>query len=284
MPTGLKNRPPGVGAALILPTPPAPPDPPPPGGGGDDGTIVAATNGALAAAIAAASNGDTLTLRGGNHVLGYGLSGSSAFNYGGIVTSKSLTIQNYTGEVPNITWPTNVRNNGLYFTGSGPVVLSGLLFTASSAVTHDANGCAQVELDGGSNLTIDTCTFIGHSAYDDHQQLVYQRYGTDILVTNCTFTANGTEGFGFHQYPGEASDPNCIVEDSLFEDFAVSGAVTTDSTITVRDCVFNDNNIAVQLRNDADNSVITGNSGTGNDETLQNNGCTGVTNSGNTWS
>lgn len=246
--------------------------------GGTGGTLVAATPGALASAIAAAANGATLTLRGGDHVLGAGV-GSG---YGGIVTSKSLTIQNYTGEVPNITWDSSTRNNGLYFTGTGPVVLSGLKFTASSATTHDSNGSAQVELDGGSNLTISDCTFIGHANMDDHQQLVYQRFGSNITVRRSVFTANGSEGFGFHQYPGTAFDPNCRVEDCTFDGFAVSGGVTTDSRITVMDSVFTDNNIAVQLRNDADGSVITGNSGGGNSQTLQNN-VSGVTDSGNTW-
>lgn len=258
--------------------------PPPGGGGGSGGTIVYANPGELAAAIAAASNGDTLTLKGGNHVLGSGLTGSSAFNYGGISTSKYLTIQNFTGESPVITWAAGVRNNGLYFTGSsGPILLDGIAFQATSTVTHDSNGSAMLELDGGDDLTVVNCTFTGHSSYDDRQQLFYQRLGTNIQVSDCTFIANGSDGFGFHQYPADPVNPNCVVQNSSFEGFLVSGGVTSDSTITVDNCVFNNNNIAVQLRNDADNSVITNNSGTGNDETLQNNGCTGVTDSGNTW-
>ena len=243
------------------------------GGGGTGGTLVAATPGALAAAVAAAADGDTLTLRGGTHLLA-----------GIISTSKSLRFQNYTGESPVITWGASTRNDGLYFTG-GVATISGITFQASAAITHDANGSAQVELDGGDGLVLIGCTFIGHANYDDHQQLVYQRLGTNIIVQECTFIANGSEGFGFHQYPGSSSDPNCLVTDCSFDGFQVSGGVTSDSRIRVEGSTFTNNNIGVQLRNDADGSIIQGNSGSPNSDPLQiGGGVSGVTDIGNTWS
>lgn len=272
-----------AGGGTATPTPP-----PPSGGGGTGGTVVPATPGALAAAIAAASNGDTLTLRGGAHVLGSGLTGSPAFNYGGISTSKYLTIQNYVDETPVITWAAGVRNNGLYFTGSaGPIVVDGIVFQATSTITHDPNGSAMLESDGCDDLSVINCTFIGHSSYDDRQQLFYQRFGTNINCINCVFDANGSDGFGFHQYPEDTGgDPNCLVQGCEFSDFLVSGGVTSDSIITVDDCVFQNNNIGVQLRNGAVGSTITGNSGSGNDQPLQLNSPVNsgnITQSGNTW-
>lgn len=239
------------------------------------GTQVAAVPGALAAAVAAATSGDTLILRGGTHSLS-----------GQITTTKALTIVAWPGETPNVTWNAGVRNNGLYFQGStGARVVRGITFTATSTITHDSNGSAMVESDGCNNLTLDGCTFIGNASYDDHQQLVYQRYGTNILVTDCVFDANGSLGFGFHQYPGVPTDPVCRVENSTFTGFnpGNAGAITTDSRITVDNCGFYNNDRAVQLRNDADNSIITNNYGTGNTVELELNGCTGVTDSGNTW-
>lgn len=275
MPVGLKFRTRSTG--LVLSNPETPIEPP-------AGTQVAAGTG-LAAAIAAASNGATLLLRGGTHTIGSGLSGSPAANYAGIITSRYMTIKNYPGETPVVTWAADVRNNGFYFTGSaGPILVQGISFLATSTVTNDANGCAMIESDGCDDLTIDACTFTGNASWDDHQQLVYQRLGTNITVTDSTFSANGSDGFGFHQYPEDTGgDPVTLVSGCLFEDFAVSGGVTSDSVITVDGCTFNDNNIAVQLRNGADNSVITNNDGTGNTTELQLNGCTGVTDSGNTW-
>jgi hypothetical protein len=256
-------------------------------------TLVPATDGSLASAIAAASDGDTLLLRGGNHVLGVGLSGAPATNYGGIVTTKKLTIKNYPGESPVITWASLVRNNGLYFQGTaGTRLVQGIRFLGTeSAVGQDANGSAQLESDGCNGLTVDQCIFDGADIYDDHQQLFYQRLGRNITCTDCTFNGNGSGGFGFHQYPEDVGvDPVTLVQGCTFNAFALSGGVTTDSKITVDASHFYNNHIGVQLRNGAVGSVITGNDGTGNTVAsgtpLQVNAPVtlgNITNTGNTW-
>lgn len=228
----------------IVVSPPVEPPPPPPPTGGIE--VPAGTG--LAAAVANAPAGSTLLLRGGTHTLS-----------GQITTSKKITIQNYPNEVPVITSSSTVRQNYLYFTGDGQTA-RGLTFKSGSGIFHDSMGSALAESDGSTNTLFEDCTFIGHANLDDHQQLLYQRFGTNITVRRCTFIGNGTQGFGFHQYPGTQDtrytgpvDPNTLVVDCSFEGFGSGAAgITTDSRITVRNSSFkNCSRCGIQLRNNA---------------------------------
>lgn len=254
----------------VAPTPTPTPPPTPEPTQTPSGTVVPATSGALASAISNAPSGSKLLLRGGNHVLSRG-----------ITVSKSLTIENYPGEEPVITWGSSTRQDGLYFTG-GPNTIRGITFKAGSGIFHDSMGSALSEVDGGHDILYEDVTFIGHANLDDHQQLLYQRYGTDVTVRNCTFIANGTDGFGFHQYPGVSANPNTIVEDSYFEGFGVSAAITTDSDITIRDNEFRNMRAAYQLRNYAAGSIVTGNHGVDVSDPNDNTSVS-YTNTGNVW-
>ena len=229
------------------------------------GTIVQV--GQLSSAIANARNGDTLILRGGEHVTSL------------IHTNKSLRLIAYAGEVPVITQ--TGRQDGLYFAG-GPVLVKGINFLAGSGIFHDSMGSALSEVDGGHDVTYEDCVFTGDPVLDDHQQLLYQRLGTNTICRRCTFIGNGTKGFGFHQYPGTTSDPHTVLEQCTFRD--IGYALTTDSRITVRDCTFvNVSQVAIQLRNSAGGSVITGNRGSNVGLGIQKPSGMSITDTGNVW-
>jgi hypothetical protein len=199
----------------------------------------------LATAIANASSGATIKV-GGTYTL-----------TGIIRTSKALTIE--ACAPTTITSGSNVRQDYLYFTG-GPNVVKGVTFKAGAGNFHDSNGSALLECEGCHDLTVVDTTFIGHANLDDHQQLFYQRLGRNVTCTRCTFQANGSDGFGFHQYPGSTTNPVTVVEDSYFEGFNVNGAgVTTDSRITVRRSSFKNDYRGIQLRNSATGSVLSDN-------------------------
>ncbi len=235
------------------------------------GTIVpTGTN--LENAMNAASNGSTLLLRGGTHLVDFA------------TTSKLLTIQNYPNEIPTITSGTSVRQDYLYFTGSGrsaPITIRGITFKAGSGIFHDSMGSALSETDGADWVLYEDCTFIGDPNLDDHQQLLYQRLGKRITVRRCIFEGNGTKGFGFHQYPGSSTDPQTVVEDSIFRN--IGYALTTDSKITVQRCRFeNVPNVCIQLRNSATGSIIRDNVGVNVGTGIQNPSLAGV-NTNNVW-
>lgn len=160
--------------------------------------------------------------------------------------------------------------------------MRGITFRAGSGVFHDSNGSALVECEGCHDLLLEDVTFIGHPNMDDHQQMLYQRLGRNITCRRCTFVANGTDGFGFHQYPGSSTDPQTVVEDSAFSGFTVSAAITSDSRITIRRNEFADMRAAIQLRNSAAGSSVTDNHGV-NVADPYDNTAVSFTASGNTW-
>lgn len=235
------------------------------------GIVVPAGTG-LAAAISAAPAGSTLLLRGGDHVIGNGLS-----------VTKTLTIQNYPGETPVITWASGTRPNGIYLKGTGGQVLRGLTFRATpGSYPRDNNGSALVESEGGSNHLYENLTFIGAPDMDDHQQMLYVNRARNVTIRGCTFIANGTDGFGVHNYPGVSTDPIVVVEDSTFRDFGLSAAITSDSDITIRRNVFRDMRAAIQLRSFAAGSIVTDNTGFNVDDPYDNTAVS-FTAGGNVW-
>lgn len=177
---------------------------------------------------------------------------------GPLSTSKALTIQACPGGA-TITGPDTVRPDYLYSTG-GPFVVRGVTFRASACAAsscHDANGSALLECDGCHDFLAEDVTFVGDATMDDHQQMFYQRLGRNVTCRRCVFVANGSKGFGVHQYPGSTVDPATVVEASSFSGFGATAAgVTTDSRITVRDSTFTSCYLAIQLRNSAGGSIL----------------------------
>lgn len=202
----------------------------------------------LASAISGAANGATLYLSGT-----YSLAGE-------IDTAKSLTLQACPGGA-TITSGASVRQNYLYIQG-GPFTVRGVTFAAGSGIFHDSMGSALAEVDGGHDVLFEDVTFIGSSVMDDHQQMLYQRLGNHVTCRRCTFHANGTAGFGVHQYPGASTDPVTLVVDSAFDGFGLSAAITTDSRITIDHNTFANMRAAIQLRNYAAGSMVSNNTGT----------------------
>lgn len=182
-----------------------------------------------------------------------------------------------------VTWGQTTRPNGFYFR-SGPNTVRGITFRATAGTyTHDNNGSALVESDGGSNHLYEDVVFIGAPNMDDHQQMLYLRFATNVTCRRCTFIANGSDGFGVHNYPGVSANPNVVIEDSAFQDFQWSAAITSDSDITIRRNNFRDMRAAIQLRNfAAGGSVVTDNRGTNVDDPFDNT-TVSFTQSGNVW-
>jgi hypothetical protein len=268
-PTGATPTAAPTAAPTAKPTATPVPTPKPTATSSVDGTVVPV--GGLAAAVSNASNGDTLLLRGGDHLLSSEIS-----------TSKSLTIQNYPGESPVITHP-SARPDFLYFKG-GPVVVRGITFRAGGPAFDDSMGSAASEVDGGFSVLYDNVTFIGDPDMTERQQLLYVRYGSTVTIRNCKFVANGTDGFGVHVYPGESTDPKVIVEGSTFSGFGVSAAITSSSRITIRNNTFRDSREAIQLRSYASSSTITNNDSTNVTTGIEvGSGVSNLNISGNSW-
>lgn len=235
------------------PTPTATPTPIPTPTPSPTGSCVGVSN--LATAIANAANGSTIKLS-GTYVL-----------TGMITTGKSLTIEACPGGA-TITRAAGQRQDYLYSTG-GPFIVRGVTFRANSGRFDDSSGSALLECDGCHDMLVEDTTFIGYDNMADRQQLFYQRFGTNVTCRRCTFLGGntvtngvwdgGTEGFGFHQYPGTQDtrytgplDPNTLIVDSYFEGFGNQGAgITTDSRITVRNSSFKNSYLGIQLRNNA---------------------------------
>jgi len=222
----------------------------------------------LANAVAAAPSGSTILLSGT-----YSLAGE-------VSTSKALTLQACPGGAV-ITSSSAVRQDYLYITG-GPFTVRGVTFRAGSGVFHDSNGSALSEVEGGHDVLYEDVTFVGHPNLDDHQQLLYQRLGRNVTCNRCTFVANGSQGFGFHQYPGSTTDPNTRVQGSAFSGFSVSAAITSDSRITIDGNTFSDMRAAIQLRNSAAGSIVTNNTGTSVADPYDNTAVP-FTDAGNVW-
>lgn len=233
-----------------LEDPDSPPPPPPPPTI-PSGSIIVPPGSGLEAAINAAPAGSTLVLRGGTHTVDYA------------ATSKALDIIAYPGETPVVTHPT-ARPDFIYFKG-GPNVIRGITFKCGGPAFTDSMGSAASEVDGGHDVLYEDCTFIGDPDMTERQQLLYLRYGMRVTVRRCHFDANGTDGFGVHNYPqGAAGTPpsNVIVEDCTFTGFQVSAAVTTDWPITVRRSTFTNCRAAIQLRKAATGSILQANTAT----------------------
>lgn len=235
------------------------------------GTIVPAGT-SLAAAIAAASPGATLILRGATYSV------SSV-----ITTSKSFNLVNYPGEIPVVTHLT-ARPDFIYLQG-GPNTFTGIRFKAGGGTFDDSMGSALVEAESGCHdLTVDGCTFIGHSAMSSRQQLFYIAVSTGpIEVLNSTFIGNGSSGSGFHMYhdPGPTG---VHLHNSTFSGFAYEAAVLVQqlaTSVLIEDNTISNNNIAIQYVK-SNSTTIRNNTGTGNTNGLQIISGTNLTQSGNT--
>jgi len=243
-------------------------------GGGTTGTLVPATDGALAAAIAAASPGDTLRLRGGDH------------NVDDIIyINKSLTLTNYTGEVPNVTHPT-ARPEFLFFT-DGPNLLDGIVFTGVGGY-GDVHGSALVSMQAGSHdLTIQNCEFHGASNMGATQQLIYHHdtTGSGATIQNCLIDGHGSGGFGVHLYPGPGPD-DVLVQNNTIRNFpAKSGVVvwTSSSGIQILDNAFANCGSAVRHHNSL-GTTVDGNVGNNVGVGLEVDDATNLTVGTNDWS
>jgi hypothetical protein len=86
-------------------------------------------------------------------------------------------------------------------------------------------GSALSEVEGGHDVTYENVTFIGAPSMGEAQQLAYVRHGERVVFRDCTFTANGTNGFGVHVYPGP-EPAETVVDGSSFTGFSTSAAIT----------------------------------------------------------
>jgi hypothetical protein len=234
-------------------------------------TVTVSPGTGLSAAIGSASDGATVCLRGGTFTV------ASV-----IYTGKQLSIVAYPGETPVITHPTN-RPDFLYFTG-GPVLVRGITFAAgvNAPSYNDGMGSALSEVEGGHDVTYDDVTFIGSASMGDAQQMAYVRHGERVVFRNCTFIANGTQGFGVHVYPGP--DPGTtVVTGTTFSGFSTSAAITAYAPLTASGNTFSDSRLAIQLRNNASGSSIINNIGIRLSQAIEAASGITYTTSGNNW-
>jgi hypothetical protein len=102
-----------------------------------------------------------------------------------------------------------------------------------------------IEKNGGGTIKIDRCVFNGNSAHDDAGAIRIQGNSSKTTIRNCVFANNsGLEKYVV-QAKGATQIVNCTFVGNLSESRGIiasrSKAASTDSVVTVANCIFADN-------------------------------------------
>jgi hypothetical protein len=197
---------------------------------------VPATSGSLKTAVAGASSGQTFVAAAGDHAFasGIGYANSVRINY----TVDGVTIYG-----PDAILKPQAIANGISILGDNCVVRGEpghpIVVTASSSAggpaTPDGSGLINIngnpannpDSDGAEvrNTLIQDFALNGVSLMDTSQQMLYVN-GAAIGLTlrRGVFNANGSQGFGLHQYHAGAVPSDLFVfEDLDFHGFGAAG-------------------------------------------------------------
>jgi hypothetical protein len=252
-----------------------------PGGNDSAAGTIGAPWGTLAGSIAKLKPGDTLYVRGGTYVVTTQIAYVTAAG----TAAAPITVTNYPGETPTFT-STILQEDYLYFnTGSQYITLSGLTFKGPDLVAQDSNGEGLIGFIGNaSHITLSGNTFLGSSAWNSQQHLVYLAADSvnNITITGNTFDGMGSKGSGITAY----HDPNAtgvIVSNNTIKNVDQGLLIwSTISGLVVEGNTFSGDRINIRHHN-SNGTTVTNNFGAATSTNILADSTVNLTVSTNNW-
>lgn len=249
-------------------TPPPPPPPPP------SGINVPATAGALKTAVAGAHSGDIFIPAAGTHTytttLGQAYTGVKVYpSVDNVVINGPGAILSPSGLADGV----DILADGTQLLGSQASPLE--VRANPAGPTSDANGSGLINITGlsqwvgadspTSNVLIQDVILRGAPIMNVAQHLVYASGRLlNITMRRVQLIANGSKGFGFHDYHADAGaspSDNYLFEDCVFDGFGSGGKSpvilwNNVNNVTFRRCVFkNTSGVGYDIRVDMNGTL-----------------------------